>query len=49
LTAERLAQAIRTATSDPAMRQRAAELGQRICAEDGIGVAVELIEQYLDQ
>ena len=33
---------------DPAMWQRAAEVGQRIRAEDGVGAAIELIEQYLD-
>ncbi len=47
LTAERLAQAIRVATSDPAIQQRAAELGQRIRAEDGVGATIELIEQVL--
>ncbi len=49
LTADRLAQAIRTATSDSAMQKRAAELGQRIRAEDGVGAAIKLIGQYLDQ
>jgi UDP:flavonoid glycosyltransferase YjiC (YdhE family) len=43
------AQAIHAATYDPAMQQRAAELGQRIRAEDGVGAAIELIRQYLDQ
>lgn len=47
LTADNLAQAIR-ATSDPAMRARAAELGAKIRAEDGIGTAVALIEKYLN-
>jgi sterol 3beta-glucosyltransferase len=47
LTAEKLAQAIRTATSDQAMRHRATELGERIRAEDGVTRAVEVIEHYL--
>ena len=45
LTAERLAQAIQTAVTDPAMRQRAAELGAKIQAEDGVGRAVAVIGQ----
>jgi len=47
LTAERLAAAIRAATSDNGMRKRAAEIGEKIRSEDGIARAVELIEQYL--
>ena len=47
LTAGRLAAAVRQATGDPAMRQRAAELGAKIRAEDGLGTAVQLIEAYL--
>ncbi len=47
LTAAALAAAIRTVLSDEGMKQRAADLGARIRAEDGIGRAVELIEQYL--
>ena len=43
LTAERLAQAIQQAVSDSAMRQRAADLGAKIRAEDGIGQAVKII------
>ncbi len=45
LTTERLASAIRTATSDEGMRQRAAALGQRIREENGVSRAVALIEQ----
>jgi sterol 3beta-glucosyltransferase len=45
LTAERLAQAIQTAVTDQAMRGRAAELGSRIRAEDGIARAVAVVEQ----
>lgn len=45
LTADRLAQAIQSAVTDQAMRQRAAELGAQIRAEDGIACAVEIINQ----
>jgi sterol 3beta-glucosyltransferase len=44
-TADRLAQAIETAVSDRAMRQRAADLGAKIRAEDGIARAVEVVQQ----
>lgn len=47
LTADRLAHAIREATSEPAMRESAARLGAKIRAEDGVGTAVALIEKYL--
>jgi sterol 3beta-glucosyltransferase len=43
LTAERLAQAIQTAVTDQAMRQRATELGARIRSEDGIARAVAVV------
>lgn len=45
LTAGRLAQAIQTAVTDQTMRQRAAELGARIRAEDGVARAVAVVEQ----
>jgi UDP:flavonoid glycosyltransferase YjiC (YdhE family) len=45
LTAERLAEAIRTAVTDEAMRGRAAELGARIRAEDGVANAVAVVER----
>ena len=45
LTAERLAKAVQAAVTDQAMRQRAADLGSRIQAEDGIGRAVEVIQE----
>jgi UDP:flavonoid glycosyltransferase YjiC (YdhE family) len=45
LTVERLAQAIESALSDQAMRQRAASLGSRIRAEDGVGCAVGIVRQ----
>ncbi len=49
LTAERLAEAIREAATSPAMRQRAAELGRQIQAEDGLGRTSELFSQYVDR
>jgi sterol 3beta-glucosyltransferase len=45
LTAERLAEAITQSVSDQAMRQRAADLGAKIRAEDGVGQAVSVIQQ----
>jgi UDP:flavonoid glycosyltransferase YjiC (YdhE family) len=45
LTAVRLAEAIRQAVTDAAMQARAAALGERIRAEDGIGRAMAAIEQ----
>jgi UDP:flavonoid glycosyltransferase YjiC (YdhE family) len=49
LTAEHLADAIRAAVSDTAMRERAAEVGCRVRAERGVDESVELIERYLGQ
>ena len=46
LSIEGLAEAITIGTSDQEMRQRAAELGRKLRAEDGIGRAVEVIERY---
>jgi len=47
LTASRLAEAIQTAVSDTAMRQRALSYGQAIRSENGTGNAVETIIEYL--
>jgi len=47
LTSESLADAIKTAVSDHGMRQRSAELGKLIRAEDGVGHAVALIQDKL--
>ena len=47
LTAERLAAAIQVAVHDAGMRQRAAALGRRLRAEDGVARAVEVIEDHL--
>lgn len=44
LTAARLADAITRAVSDHALRQRAADLGTKIRAENGLAAAVNLIE-----
>jgi sterol 3beta-glucosyltransferase len=49
ISAERLAQAILTAVNDSAMRQRAAALGEKIRAEDGVARAVELVGRYLSR
>lgn len=49
LTADRLAEAIRTAVTDSAMRQRAQAYGAAIRAEDGCGEAVKIIKQYVGQ
>jgi UDP:flavonoid glycosyltransferase YjiC (YdhE family) len=46
LTAEKLAHAIHTAINDSAMRTRAAALGEKIRAEDGIARAVEVLERH---
>jgi UDP:flavonoid glycosyltransferase YjiC (YdhE family) len=47
LTAEKLAAAIQTAVTDIEMRERAAALGKKIRAEDGIGWTMELMAPYL--
>jgi sterol 3beta-glucosyltransferase len=45
LTVERLAQAIRQAVTDQSMLRRAADVGAKIRAEDGIANAVTIIER----
>jgi len=45
LTVERLANGIQEAVTNEQMRQRAADLGKQIQAEDGIKSAVEIISQ----
>jgi len=45
LTVDRLAQAIQAAVTNTGMRQRAAELGSKIQAEDGVAKAVEIIQR----
>jgi UDP:flavonoid glycosyltransferase YjiC (YdhE family) len=44
-----LAHAITQAVTDSAMRARAADLGTKIRAEDGVGKAVELVGRYVDE
>ena len=46
LTAEKLAAAITEATMNPAIRQNAESIGEKIRAEDGVGNAVEFVEKY---
>jgi UDP:flavonoid glycosyltransferase YjiC (YdhE family) len=45
LTADRLAHAICVAVTDESIRKRAAELGETIRAEDGVGNAVRIFNQ----
>jgi UDP:flavonoid glycosyltransferase YjiC (YdhE family) len=49
LTAERLADEIREAVTNPAIRQRAAEIGRRLQAEDGLGRTIELFLRYVER
>jgi len=46
LAADNLAQAIRTAVTNPEIRQNARACGEAIRAEDGVGNAVKVIERY---
>ena len=46
LTAERLAEAIRLAVSDPGMKRRARDCGETIRAENGIDNAVKIVQDY---
>jgi len=48
LNADNLAEAIRAATTDSAMRARAAALGERIRAEDGVGNAVAIVNRVVE-
>jgi UDP:flavonoid glycosyltransferase YjiC (YdhE family) len=47
LTVQRLVEAITLGVGNPQMRQKAAELGKKIRAENGIETAVRVIEQLL--
>jgi sterol 3beta-glucosyltransferase len=49
LTADRLAQAIGSAVTDPGMRRRASACGKAIRAEDGVGNAVAVIRRYFGE
>lgn len=46
LTSENLGAALRTATTDDAMARRAADLGTRIRAENGVATAVRHLESF---
>jgi UDP:flavonoid glycosyltransferase YjiC (YdhE family) len=46
LTADKLAAAISQAVNDTTMRQRAATLGEKVRAEDGVGAAVGVIGEW---
>lgn len=47
LDAARLAGRLRAVLASPPMRERAADLGARLRAEDGVAAAVRLIDRYL--
>lgn len=49
LTAESLASAIQTATTDSKMKERAVALGAAIRAENGVDNAVAIVKQYLGE
>jgi sterol 3beta-glucosyltransferase len=49
LTADKLVTAIREATGDSDMQERAAELGAKIAVEDGVTAATELVERFLSK
>ena len=49
LTAARLARGLRQLTSDAALRERAAVLGARVRAEDGVGLAVNFLTRALER
>jgi sterol 3beta-glucosyltransferase len=47
LTADRLADAIHIAVTQPEIKKRSARLGEAIRAEEGVGNAVRIVKQYL--
>jgi sterol 3beta-glucosyltransferase len=49
LTAEKLAGAMRMAVNDSDLRTRAAQLGEKIRAENGVARAVEIIDRHAAQ
>jgi sterol 3beta-glucosyltransferase len=49
LTAETLTRALSIALTDAGVRARAAELGERIRAEDGVGAAVDHLSRLLGE
>ena len=48
LTAGRLADAISVVTTDQGIRRRAEEIGQLVRGEDGLGRALEIVMQYVE-
>jgi len=48
LTADRLSMALRSATGDTTMRRRAAQIGEKIRAEDGIGRAIDCLQHIAE-
>jgi sterol 3beta-glucosyltransferase len=49
LSVELLAEAINTAVTDTGLRERAAQLGERIRTENGVQEAVRVIEEYFER
>lgn len=47
ITPQRVAAAIDVAVSDPGIKRRAAEIGEKIRSEDGVRRAVELFNEYM--
>jgi UDP:flavonoid glycosyltransferase YjiC (YdhE family) len=47
LTAERLAEAITAAINNKRLRQRAADIGRQLQAEDGVASAIDVFHQYV--
>ena len=48
LTANNLAKSIRRVLEDESISQRASELGQSLRSEDGVAIAIHIIEKYLE-
>jgi sterol 3beta-glucosyltransferase len=48
LTVSALADAIRLAVGDPALRERARQIGAAVRAEDGLERAIRVIERYFE-
>jgi UDP:flavonoid glycosyltransferase YjiC (YdhE family) len=46
-TAERLDEALKVVLTDDALRRRAAEVSELVRAEDGLGDAVTLLEEWV--
>ena len=49
LTVERLANAIKTAVTDPGIKQRARACGETLRAENGVKNAVKIIRHYFGE